>query len=321
MVKTRFLYATDVHGSEACWRKFLNSAKVFKTNAIVLSGDMTGKIIVPMIVRPDGKYNASLLGEDHVLTEQEIPDFAKRCRMMSYIPYKTTPEEAAKLKQSGWGSPELEGLFVKMECEVVKYWMDLIAEKVPKECRVIISPGNDDKHQIDQVIIEAGKSNPQIVYGEEDVISLDPEHEVACCGWTNPTPWKSPRECSEEELLAKLEKIIAKVKDMQTAVFCFHCPPYQSDLDTAPLLVDFKPVIVAGSPVFIPAGSKAIRLAIEKYQPLLGLHGHIHESAGLRRIGRTDCLNPGSEYSEGIFKGYMVEIDGAKLTKCQRIEG
>lgn len=321
MVKTRFVYATDIHGSEAVWRKFANSAKVFKTNAIVLSGDMTGKIIVPMVIRPDGKYDASLLGTDYVLTEQEIPDFAKRCRMMSYIPYKTTPEEAAKLKAAGWGSPELEGLFVKLECEVVDYWMSLIAEKVPKECRVVISPGNDDKHEIDQIIIEAGKKNPQIIYGEENVIALDPEHEVACCGWTNPTPWKSPRECSEEELLAKLERIISDIKDMRTAVFCFHCPPYASDLDTAPLLKDFKPVISGGQPVMIPAGSKAIRLSIEKYQPLLGLHGHIHESAGLRRIGRTDCLNPGSEYSEGIFKGYFVEIDGQKLTKCQRIEG
>jgi Icc-related predicted phosphoesterase len=321
MVKTRFIFATDIHGSEAVWRKFLNSAKIFKTNAIVLSGDMTGKIIVPMIVRPDGKYDASLLGTDYVLTEQEIPDFAKRCRMMSYIPYKTTPEEAAKLKEAGWGSPELEGLFVKLECDIVDYWMSLVAEKVPKDVRVVISPGNDDKHEIDKVIIEAGRKNPQIIYGEENVISLDPEHEVACCGWTNPTPWNSPRECSEEELLAKLEKIIAEIRNMQTAVFCFHCPPFRSDLDTAPLLKDFKPVIDVGQPVMVPVGSKAVKLVIEKYQPLLGLHGHIHESKGMRRIGRTECMNPGSEYAEGIFKGYLVEIDGPKLTKCQRIEG
>ncbi|RLG63511.1 hypothetical protein DRO02_06455 [archaeon] len=68
------------------------------------------------------------------------------------------------------------------------------------------------------------------------------------------------------------------------------------------------------------AGSKSVRYVIEKYQPLVSLHGHIHESFGFCKIGRTYCVNPGSEYAEGILRAFLVEIDGKKVKRLQRIE-
>ena len=309
------MFATDLHGSETVWRKFLNSARIYDLDALVLSGDMTGKIMVPIIKRPDGKYDAHFMGQDYVLEKSEIPEFAKKVRMVAYIPYVTTPEEAAYIKEN---EEYREKLFERLECEIVDFWLSLIPERVPDKCKVIISPGNDDKFSIDEVI----RANKRVIFGEEEVVFLDDEHEVLCFGWSNPTPFNSPRECSEEELEQKLERVVAKVKNLRTAVFCIHVPPYDSQLDYAPLIdKELRIKVVAGKRRMVPVGSKAVRKIIEKYQPLLGLHGHIHESPGFCKIGRTECLNPGSEYGEGIFKGYLVEIEGDKILKLQRVEG
>lgn len=315
MTRTRFIFSTDLHGSEIFWRKFLNAAKAFDLDALVLSGDMTGKVIVPIIKRSDGKYDAIFQKEKYVLSDSEIPDFSKRVRSVSYMPYITTREEAQKIATD---EPFREALFEQLEKEVVKIWLDLIPEKIPAKCRVIISPGNDDKLGIDEVI----KQHPSAIFAEEDVVALDEEHEVACVGWSNITPFHSPRECPEEELYERMKKVALRVKNMKTAIFCFHCPPYDSEIDKAPLLdKDLRPVVMAGSHQHGPAGCKATRKIIEEFQPLLGLHGHIHESPGFCQIGRTKCLNPGSEYSEGIFKGYLVEVDGEKIIRLQRVEG
>ena len=316
MAKTRFLFSTDFHGSETVWRKFLNAARYFDLDALVLSGDMTGKLMVPIIRQSDGRYKATLMNEDHVLTEEEIPAFKKKCRMITYIPYRTTPEEVERIAND---DQYKEDLFERLECEIVEYWLTLIPDRVPEKCKVIISPGNDDKHSIDDVI--RASSNSQVIFGEEEVVELDEQHEVLCFGWSNPTPFDSPRECSEEELEERLERTVAKVKNVETAVFCIHVPPYNTFIDQAPMLEDDLSVTVrAGHTHMVPVGSTAVRKIIEKYQPLLGLHGHIHESPGRIKLGRTECLNPGSEYGEGILKGFLVEIDDTKLTQLRRID-
>ena len=316
MAKTKFLFSTDFHGSETVWRKFLNAAKYFDLDALVLSGDMTGKLLIPIVKRPDGKYDATFYGDPYVLTEEELPEFEKKCRMITYIPYRTTAEEVEQIASD---DQYKEDLFERMEGEIVKHWLTLIPDRVPPECKVIISPGNDDKHSIDDVI--RADPNPQVIFGEEEVIDLDGEHEVLCFGWSNPTPFDSPRECSEEEMEQKLERVVAQVKNMETAVFCIHVPPYNTFIDQAPMLENDLSLSVRGGHTHMePVGSTAVRKIIEKYQPLLGLHGHIHESPGRIKLGRCECLNPGSEYSEGILKGFLVEIDGTKLTQLRRID-
>lgn len=314
MARTRFMFTTDLHGSETCWRKFLNSAKLFELDALVMSGDMTGKVMVPIVRQPDGKWRATYLRQDEVLEDKDVPEFEKKCRMISYIPYRCNPDEARHIATN---EQYREDLFEKQEGEVVKVWLSLIKERVPDHVKIIISPGNDDKFSIDEIL----RRDPRVIFGEEEVVALDDEHEVMCVGWANRTPFDSPRECSEEELEQKLEATAAQVKNPQTAVFCLHVPPINSNLDTCPKLdKDLRPIVQAGKVVMISAGSSAVRKIIQKYQPLVSLHGHIHESPGAAKIGRTQCLNPGSEYGEGIFKGYLVELDGDKITKLQRVE-
>jgi uncharacterized protein len=67
-----------------------------------------------------------------------------------------------------------------------------------------------------------------------------------------------------------------------------------------------------GEPKMIPVGSTAVRDAILKYQPMLALHGHIHESSGIRKLGTTTLVNPGSEYAEGILRGALIDLDPEK---------
>jgi Icc-related predicted phosphoesterase len=318
MAKTRFLFSTDFHGSETIWRKFLNASKHFDLDALVLSGDMMGKLMIPIVERPDGKYDASLHAETFVLTKEEIPEFAKRCRMITYLPYVTKPEEVEHISKD---ENYREDLFEKLEQETISTWLSLIPGRVPEKCKVILSPGNDDKLSIDTIIRAEMANISNIVFGEQEVVALDEEHEVLCFGWSNPTPFNSPRECSEEEIEERLEMVVAQIKNMKTAVFCIHVPPYQSSLDEAPLITkDLKYDMSSGRIQMVPVGSTGVRKIIEKYQPLLGLHGHIHESPGFIHIGRTQCLNPGSEYAEGILKAFLVEINGPKITQLRRVE-
>ena len=316
MAKVRIVFASDFHGSETVWRKFLNSAAIFKANWLVMGGDLTGKILTPIVLQADGTYKSDFLDETHTIQSDKVEDFKKRVREHCYIPYVCNEKEFETLKNAS--QDEIEKIFADLECKTLQDWFDLIPKKVPKEVKILIHPGNDDKFELDEVI----KASPYVTYAEDSVVDLDGEHEAACCGWSNPTPWNSPRECSEEELTIRLEKLASQVKHVDRALFCLHCPPFESQIDQAPLLdKNLRPVTEAGRLVIIPVGSKAVRAIIEKYQPLLGMHGHIHECRGWMKIGRTQCMNPGSEYTEGILSAYLIEIDGAKIKKLQRVEG
>jgi len=133
------------------------------------------------------------------------------------------------------------------------------------------------------------------------------DHEMLSVGWSNHTPWDTPRECSEEELEARIDALAAQIEDMETAIFNIHVPPYGTGLDDAPELDEnLKPV--QGGKVMKPVGSTAVRDAILEHQPLLALHGHIHESRGIQKLGRTTCINPGSVYGEGTLQGVIVEL-------------
>ena len=314
MPKTRIIFSSDFHGSDVVWRKFLNSASMFNANVLLMGGDMTSKVMVPIVREPEGGYTANFLGKQVKISEEGLSDLKKQIRQHCYLPYVCSKAEVEKLSRD---QEYVEKVFEDLEVEMVKDWLSLIPKKAP-DVRVIIHPGNDDKFVLDDVL----RNSPNIVFAEESVVRFDDRHEAACVGWSNPTPWHSPRECTEEQLLEKLEKTVSQLKSVETSCFCFHVPPYNSTIDMAPKLdATLRPVYEGGRPAFIPVGSKSVRRVIEKYQPLLGLHGHIHESPGLVKIGKTQCINPGSEYSEGILRAYIIELEDGKAKRLQRLEG
>jgi len=313
--QTRILFATDMHGSEGVWRKFLNASAMLKVDLAVCGGDLTGKMIVPVVERKDGKYAYYHLKKTHTTDSSGLEKAMKDIRGIGYYPYLTnesTYEEMTKNPQ------KVDEVFHEVMTSTIKNWLDLIPQKVPSETRVVVCPGNDDRSPVDDIV----NSHKHVINGEGKVIEVDDSHEMISCGWVNPSPWKTTREEEDDKLEERLEKYISQLKNTESAVFNFHAPPYQTKLDEAPLLdKDLNPIIQGGSVVMVPVGSKAVKKMIEKYQPFLGLHGHIHEASGSLKIGRTYCVNPGSEYAEGILRAFLIEFRGNQITKLQRIEG
>jgi Icc-related predicted phosphoesterase len=293
----RIFFATDIHGSDVCFKKFLKAAEVYKPQALMLCGDITGKFVVPIIRQPDGTSKARYQGSDLVLAkEDELVALEKKIADVGSYSYRVDSSDADKLTQE-----YSEKMFHEMMHKRLRAWISSAEERLKdKKISFYLSPGNDDEFHIDEIL----KGSSYIQYCEEKVLDVG-GCEMATLAWTNPTPWNTARECSDEELGQRVEKLLAGVSNMKDCIFNFHCPPFDSGLDAAPELTKN---LKAGLEM-IPVGSRSIRKAIETHQPLLGLHGHIHESRGALSIGRTLCINPGSEYGEGILRGAVVNIE------------
>ncbi|MDE1852451.1 MAG: metallophosphoesterase [Thaumarchaeota archaeon] len=309
MTKTRLFFITDVHGSDRCFRKFVNAGKFYGADVLILGGDITGKMIVPIVRQPGGGYRCSFAGGERALgSDAEATEMVKVIKDSGYYPYFAEPSEVAELS----AKPELvDSLFRKLMREDVERWMALAAERLKGTgIRCYVSPGNDDYFDIDPVLDSA----EYVVNPEGKVVEIDDEHEMITLGYTNHTPWNSPREVDEDVLDGKIRAMSSQVKRMDRAVFNLHVPPIDTVIDQAPALdATLKPKIRAGSVETISAGSKAVRRRIEEDQPLMGIHGHIHESRGMVKIKRTLCFNPGSEYSSGLLRGLLCEIEGTKI--------
>jgi Icc-related predicted phosphoesterase len=304
-----------MHGSEGTWRKFLNASAMLKVQVAICGGDLTGKMIVPIVERPGEKYDYYLMGAVHTIDSSGLDKAYKDIRGIGYYPHLTNEKEYEEMRAS---SKKVDEVFHNVMVSTLERWFNIIREKVPAETRVVVCPGNDDRTLVDEMV----DKHKDVMNGEGKVIEIDDAHEMVSCGWVNPSPWKTAREEEEDKLEERLERYISQLKNMKNAIFNLHAPPFESKLDEAPLLDEqLNPIVRGGSVVMVPVGSKAVRKMIEKYQPFLGLHGHIHESSGCIKIGRTHCVNPGSEYAEGIIRAFLIEFKGEKLSRLQRIEG
>ena len=303
----KLYFATDVHGSEICWKKFLAAPKFYEVDTLVLGGDMTGKAIIPIIAQGGDEYKVTLLEQETMLHgKEEVDRMVQTIQNRGYYPYVTDPDEV----QSVISSPgKMDELFMDQVMNTIQRWMDYADAKLSGTgIRCIVCPGNDDIFEIDAVIA-ASKFVRSL---EGQVIELDEYHEMANSGWSNPTPWNTHREEPEDALLTRLEAVISQVRNPSQAVFNLHAPPYRSGLDDAPELTkDLRPAYAGRS--MIPVGSRAVMTVIDKYQPLLGLHGHIHEGKGTRKYKKTLCINPGSMYEQGMLSGAVIELKPQKV--------
>ena len=300
----RIFFATDIHGSEVCWRKFLNAGKFHKADVLIMGGDMTGKAMVP-IVQSNGGWEVTLQEQRHELHgEDELVAMEKRIRDRGYYPIRLTREEL-----QAWSADQalVDARFKDEMLRSVEAWMALADERLGGTgIRCVVSPANDDMFEIDPIIERA----EHVQLGEANTIQLD-GFTLVSTGWANPTPWKTFRELPEDELRTRIDGLVATVPDRQRAIFNFHAPPYASNLDAAPQLdADMK--YVAGGQALVPVGSKAVRESILEYGPALSLHGHIHEGKGAVKLGRTLAVNPGSSYEDGVLQAAIVDLDAKK---------
>lgn len=315
---TTIFFATDIHGSERCFMKFVNAAKFYSANVLILGGDITGKALVPVTRQStNGAYHASFLGESLTLeSEEAVAAFEKKVRHGGAYPFRTTSEELAAMKAD---RSLVDRLFTRLMVESVERWCDIAEERLGGTgVRCFIDAGNDDEPEIVATLKQAAF----VEMPEGRVIQIDDEHDMVSSGFANITPWHAPRDIPDEELAAFIEGMASQLREPHRSVFNIHVPPYSTGLDTAPILDDhLKPLVVAGEITTGPVGSKAVRAAIERYQPIVSLHGHIHESRAASKLGRTMCINPGSEYGDGNLRGAIVTLKGDKLKSYQFING
>ena len=301
----KIFYATDVHGSEVCWRKFLNAGPFYKADILILGGDITGKAIVP-IVESDGKWETTLQEYHEVLeSEEEVQAIEKKIINRGYYPARMSREEYLALK----GDEKLvDAKFKEVMLATVERWMSIAEEKLAAtDIRCFPCPGNDDMFEVDKVI---EKSN-EVEMGEARTLDVG-GFTMVSMGWTNPTPWNTYREAPEEKLRERIDRMLKEAPDFRRTIFNFHAPPFGSNLDEAPALdADMK--FIAGGRAMRAVGSKAVRDSIMEYQPLMSLHGHIHESKGGVKLGKTLAVNPGSAYEEGTLQAAIIDLDPKKL--------
>lgn len=305
----RLFFATDVHGSEICWKKFLNAGKFYGAEVIVLGGDMTGKALVPIVHLGGDRWEATLLEQRFTLSgEDEVQQMEKNVRSRGYYPFRTTPEELDELTQD---ERRLDERFNEEMMRTLESWLALAEERLRGTgIQCFVCPGNDDMPSVDELI----RSSRAVTLAEARVVEVGRDFKMISTGWANRTPWRTYREEDEPDLARRIDAMASQIHDFRTAIFSLHCPPYGSGLDEAAELDEQLRPKFAGRSI-VPVGSTAVREAIEKYQPLLSLHGHIHEGKGATRIGKTVVINPGSMYEQGVLLGAVVDLDKKKGVK------
>ncbi len=317
----RLYVCSDIHASERTWRKFLNAMKanVYKVDAALIAGDLTGKALIAVVRGEEGgeEWTATVLGQRRVArTDEELVALERSIADLGYYAVRVTREERAAMEAD---PTVVRRLFDEHITARVREWMALAAERLDGSgVPVYLMPGNDDDFEIDPILADS----PYCRNVNEQVVELTPWHQLVSMGWSSPTPWSTPREMPEEAFLDRLSGLLAGVRDPRRTVMMTHVPPFDSGLDTAPLLSpDLRPTVTAGDLMRGPVGSTGVRRAIETFRPVLGVHGHIHESGGERRIGDTVCVNAGSESSMGVLRGYLVDLTERGVERTLRVEG
>ena len=319
MAKTRIYYCCDIHGSNTCFKKALNVAKynVYEANVVIVGGDLTGKRIIPNAKQASGEYTSQLFEKTHICkTPDEVADLKKLIEDSGFYPYLMEANEVETLRADRTKFGALMNQFI---LERMQEWVKLADERLAGlNVKFFMLPGNDDDPKCGDYI----RASKYMTNPDDQVVNVDGVHEMISSGASNETPWKTPGEFTEDELEAKLEKMVSSVKDPGRLILNLHVPPYDCGLDVCPKLnEELQPVLVGGTPMMVAVGSTAVRKIIEKYQPKLGLFGHIHECAGDVMIGKTLCVNPGSEYTSGILRGYIIDLDDKGIKQYYRVEG
>jgi uncharacterized protein len=316
MARFTIYFATDIHGSERCFLKFLNAGKAYGAHAVILGGDVTGKALVPVVEQAGGTWQTTLFGKlETASDEAELAETEKRIRSLGFYPYRTTPDEHARMAAD---ATYLGRVFNGVMRTSAERWVDMADSRLRAAgLPCLVMPGNDDIPEVKDVLTQGS----WLTQAEGHVLELGP-YQVLSLGYSTVTPWSSPRELTEEEMADHLAKLTDQIQPGKPVIFNVHNPPAESGTDLAfKLTKEMRIETAGGDPVRTPVGSHAVRAAIERVQPVLSLHGHIHESRAMSSIGRTKVCNPGSLYPDGMLQGVLVTLDGDKVKGFKFVSG
>src|SRR3954452_10798565 len=281
-----------------------------------MGGDLTGKALVPIVRAGDGSYAARVIGEERsARTAEELDQMQQAITTNGMYPLIVDRDEARSLAED---PARRDRAFERALLDELRLWVELADERLAGAGTVAyVIPGNDDPWSVDEVLA----AGTHVDACDEAVRDLGP-HEMVSLGYSNRTPWKTPRELDEEEIYSRLKRLADQLEAPERAIFNIHVPPWESSLDTAfEVDEDLRYVTKGGRPHEVPTGSPAVRQIIEEVQPLLSLHGHIHESKGVTTIGRTVAINPGSDYGSGRLDGCLVHLAPERVVSQYLVSG
>ena len=315
----RCYMCSDLHAANRTYRKLLNAIKmnVYEAQVVLIAGDLTGKAIVPIITQSNGRYTASFLDQDYLIeTDAELEKLKNSISDIGYYPYVTDQEDVDALRAD---NAKMNELFRQKMIERVGEWVALAEERIGKSgIQFYMMPGNDDDRGVDEMIARSS----YVVNPVGETIQLNEHHEMISFDYANPTPWHTPREWSEEEYYERVKASASTLKNVQNALFMIHVPPFDTGIDTAPELdKTMRPKVTMGDVLRVPVGSTGVRKVIQELQPLVTVHGHVHEAGGQSKIGRTTCFNAGSEANQGILRGFVFDLGKDKLERAFRVQG
>lgn len=315
-MQIRLIYATDLHGSDLMFKKLISATLIYKANIVIVGGDITGKGIVPVVQKRTGEYETSVFGTRYTAkSAKELDKILKIISNYGFYPYITSEQELESLSDQ----QAFSKLYYRLSTRRLREWVEYAKSRL-REANIefYMMPGNDDPYEVDEVLIDDFVVN----HARKALEIADGRYILVGYDRTNITPWKCPRDVDEELIEKELEDIYSRVSTGKPIILNTHCPPHGTLLDLAPKLdKELKPVVSGGSIVMEHVGCVSVRRVIEKHQPLLGLHGHIHESRAVDNIGKTIIVNPGSAYNEGVLFMALIVLENSQVKSTLLLKG
>ncbi len=326
MAVKKILVVSDLHGSRMAYGKLSNAPKIYDCDLVILAGDLTGKAVVPIVRRGDGTYDVVIFGDHKIIKENELESTIKTIEMSGYYTAVMNREEHEDISSN---ENRINELFLRVEKEKLGDALTQIEGKYRQNnVNLFIMPGNDDSESISSFVKEYADGSKTFIDIDEGIANFE-DLQLLGFGYSNKTPWNSPRELTEEEIGRRLNDLFdrSEQRRMNRTIAVIHVPPYDTMIDKAPELTsDLRPVIRGGDAVLKSVGSKSVRSIMEKYSPMLGVHGHIHESAGVDYVrnstsGKVPVLNAGSEYQDGVLRGALLTLSDGGIENIMLTRG
>jgi uncharacterized protein len=303
----RCLIASDLHGSNACFKKLVALADEVRADICVVAGDISGKRAI--IGYPENQEHIRFHedGRNHTVRMDEF-----------------------EVLRAQWGNIGIYGIRVKddvpsvdevrLESEAKRLrltqWLDFAKKRfAPAGRRLFIMPGNDDSPDV----VETLNFHNWATNIDDNVVRVG-DYALGGLGYSNPTPWQTYRELSESQLSSKLNSLAAALGDCDFPLVAIHVPPLDSGLDLAPEVVRLKNGEFATRPGrSIHVGSSEVHKFVTSFQPILLACGHCHDSAGFRFIGKSLCLNAGSVFQIGTLNAALVILERGSVKGFQNL--
>jgi len=167
-------YASDIHGSEMLWRKFINAAGFYGVEVLIMGGDIAGKAVVPIVQRNTAFYAPAVTGEQ-AFAEDQLPALERRIRDLGLYPYQMTEEKLTAVEHD---QGAIDALFLQIMRETLERWLNLADERLRgKGVRLYVMLGNDDEPVLREVLA----SSPLVVDPEDRIVELGEGFQMLSC--------------------------------------------------------------------------------------------------------------------------------------------